>query len=93
MKAIYKGVVIAESSETKVVEGNHYFPPAHVKKDFLRNSEYSTTCPWKGKAKYYHVEVEGDLSENSAWEYPKPKEKATHITGHIAFWKDVKVAE
>ena len=93
MKAIFNGTVIAESSRTILVEGNHYFPPEDVKKEYLENSSYTSTCPWKGQASYYHVQVQGVSSENAAWYYPSPKEKARHIQGYVAFWKDVRVRE
>ncbi len=91
MKATWKDTVLAESEKTVVVEGNHYFPPEDVKQEYLIESDYRTRCPWKGLAHYYHIEVNGAKSENSAWSYPDPKEKARHITGYFAFWKDVRV--
>ena len=93
MKAVFKNTVIAESSKTIQVEGNHYFPPADVNKEYLVESSYTTTCPWKGKASYFHVQVDGRMSENAAWHYPSPKEKALHITNYVAFWKDVQVVD
>ena len=67
MKAIWKDTVLAESDDTIVVEGNHYFPPDSVKRDYLQKSEYTTTCPWKGKASYYDLNVDGEVNENAAW--------------------------
>jgi uncharacterized protein (DUF427 family) len=92
-KAIWNGRVLAESDRTKVVEGNHYFPPEHVKREFLEESDYHTTCPWKGHASYYHVVVEGKRNDNAAWYYPEPKEAAERIKGHIAFWQGVDVQD
>ena len=93
MKAIWKNQVIAESNNTVVVEGNHYFPPDTVNKQFLKSSDTHTTCPWKGKASYYSIEVDGKLNDAAAWYYPEPKEAAKQIKGHIAFWKGVKVEQ
>jgi uncharacterized protein (DUF427 family) len=90
-KAIWNGVVIAESDKTVMVEGNHYFPPEAVNKDYLRTSETHTTCPWKGLASYYSIEVDGKVNTDAAWYYPQPKDAARQITGHIAFWRGVKV--
>ena len=93
MKAVFNNMIIAKSSETIVVEGNHYFPPQDVVREYLEESAFTTTCPWKGKASYYHVQVHHQVSENAAWYYPAPKEKAAHIKDYVAFWKDVKVVE
>jgi uncharacterized protein (DUF427 family) len=90
-KAIWNGAVLAESDDTVVVEGNHYFPVAAVKPEHLRPSEHHTVCPWKGTASYYDVTVGGDVNPNAAWYYPTPKEAAKEITGRVAFWKGVKV--
>lgn len=91
MKATWNDQVIAQSSETKVVEGNQYFPPEAVKKAFLKESNHTTTCPWKGTAHYYHVEVNGKTNNNAAWYYPQPKEAASQIKDHVAFWKGIEV--
>ncbi len=91
MKAIWDKAVIAESNETIVIEGNHYFPPHAVNKKFLKTSDTTTTCPWKGKASYYSVEVNGAVNKDAAWYYPDPKEAAKQIKDYIAFWKGVKV--
>jgi uncharacterized protein (DUF427 family) len=91
MKAIWNGVVIAESAETVVVEGNHYFPEENVKPEFLRESDHHTVCPWKGTASYYSLEVTGQTNANAAWYYPSPKDAAKRITGYVAFWKGVQV--
>lgn len=93
MKAIWNGQVIAESNDTVVVEGNHYFPAESVKTEFLRNSATHTTCPWKGVASYYSLEVDGQTNTDAAWYYPEPKEAAKQIQGRIAFWKGVKVEQ
>jgi uncharacterized protein (DUF427 family) len=90
-KAIWNGMVIAESEETVVVEGNHYFPPDSVNRDYLQDSQTQTTCPWKGEASYYHVMVNGELNADAAWYYPDPKSKASHIKDHLAFWHGVEV--
>ena len=91
MKAIYNGVVIAQSDDTVVVEGNHYFPPDAVKKEYFTPSAHHTECGWKGTASYYHVEADGRRNENAAWYYPTPKEAAKQIAGYVAFWKGVQV--
>jgi len=91
MKALWKNAVLAESDKTVVVEGNHYFPPEAVHRQYLKPSDTHTTCPWKGLASYYHVEVDGDVNEDAAWYYPDPKDAAQNIKGHVAFWKGVEV--
>jgi uncharacterized protein (DUF427 family) len=91
MKAVYNGVVIAESDDTVVVENNHYFPPEALKKEHFQPSGHTTVCGWKGTASYYHVVVDGQTNENAAWYYPTPKDAAKNITGRVAFWKGVKV--
>ncbi|MCP9198555.1 DUF427 domain-containing protein [Gramella sp. GC03-9] len=93
MKAIWNNRVIAESSETKVVESNHYFPPESLKREYFKSSESHTTCPWKGKASYLHVEVDGKTNKDAAWYYPQPKEAANHIKEYVAFWNGVQVTE
>ena len=90
-KAIWNGVIIAESDKTVMIEGNHYFPRETVKADYLRESEKHTTCPWKGEASYYSIEVDGQVNRDAAWYYPAPKPAAREITDHIAFWRGVKV--
>jgi len=91
MKAIWRDTVLAESDQTVVVEGNHYFPAEAVHKEFLRDSSTHSTCPWKGVASYYDVVVDGAVNRDAAWYYPEPKEAARQIAGHIAFWKGVAV--
>jgi len=91
MKAIWNDAVIADSDETVVVEGNHYFPSESVISEFLQPSSTHTTCPWKGEAGYYDVVVNGETNKDAAWYYPEPKEAAMEIKGHIAFWRGVKI--
>jgi uncharacterized protein (DUF427 family) len=93
MKAIWKNTVLAESNDTKIVEGNHYFPPESVNREYFKDSETHTECPWKGKASYYHVEVEGEKNRDAAWYYPRPSEEAEKIKDHVAFWKEIEVVE
>lgn len=93
MRAIWNGEVIAESDATEVVEGNHYFPLGAVHQEYLKASDHHTTCPWKGEASYYHLEVAGETNENAAWTYPDPKEAARQIKDHVAFWKGVEVVQ
>jgi len=91
MKAIYKGALIAESNDTIVVENNHYFPPGSIRKEFFRNSDHYSICPWKGRASYYDVEVNGKINKDAAWYYPDPKQAAANIKDHVAFWKGVEI--
>ncbi|QIM22115.1 DUF427 domain-containing protein [Phycicoccus sp. HDW14] len=91
MKAIWNGVVVAESDDTVVVEGNHYFPADSVREDLLRPSDTHTVCPWKGTASYNGIEVDGQVNADAAWYYPEPKDAAREITGRYAFWKGVEV--
>lgn len=93
MKAVWNGEVIAESNETRVVEGNHYFPPEAVKSEYLAASATHTTCPWKGIASYYNLVVNGQENRDAAWFYPTPKDAAKQIAGYVAFWRGVKVTE
>jgi uncharacterized protein (DUF427 family) len=90
-KAIWNDVVLAESDETVVVEGNHYFPPDAINREYFQGSSAHTTCYWKGLASYYTVVVEGQENRNAAWYYPEPSEAAMQIKGYIAFWRGVKV--
>jgi uncharacterized protein (DUF427 family) len=91
MKAIWNNQIIAESDETVVVEGNQYFPPSSINSEFFKPSQTHTTCPWKGKASYYSLEVNGESHKDAAWFYPEPKPSAREIQGYVAFWKGVKV--
>jgi uncharacterized protein (DUF427 family) len=93
MKAIWNDKTIAESNDTIVIEGNHYFPPGSVKSDLLAPSDTHTTCPWKGVASYHNVVVDGQTNKDAAWFYPEPKPAAKEIAGYVAFWKGVKVVE
>lgn len=90
-KAIWKGAVLADSDRCEVVEGNSYFPPASIKRQYFRESDKHTTCPWKGEASYYDIVVEGQVNKDAAWYYPSPKEAARHIQGCVAFWRGVTV--
>ena len=91
MKAIWNGETIAESDATIVVEGNHYFPPETIKRDFFEDSADTSVCPWKGTASYYDVVVGAERNAGAAWYYPETKDAAKHIRGYIAFWKGVEV--
>jgi len=91
MKATWNDTVVAESDKTVVVEGNHYFPPETINKEYFQPSSTHTTCPWKGEASYYNVVVNGETNEDAAWYYPQPKDAATEIKDHVAFWRGVKV--
>jgi uncharacterized protein (DUF427 family) len=93
MKAIWNDQVIAESDETVVVEGNHYFPPGSVNKTFLQPSDKTTSCPWKGTANYYTLRAGGAENPDAAWYYANPKDAAKEIAGRVAFWKGVQVVE
>ena len=90
-KAVWNGAVLAESDDTVMVEGNHYFPPEAVNREYFRDSQSHTTCYWKGVASYYDIQVEGDTNRGAAWYYPEPSEAAASIKDYIAFWRGVKV--
>jgi uncharacterized protein (DUF427 family) len=91
MRAVWRNAVLAESDNTVVVEGNHYFPPDSIKSEYFRPSGTHTTCPWKGEASYYDVVVEGETNRDAAWYYPEVKEAAANIKGRVAFWRGVRV--
>ena len=91
--AIWENAVLAESNQTIEVEGNQYFPPDAIKREYFKPSDQHTTCPWKGLASYYDLDVNGKRNVNAAWYYPEPKAAAKQITGYVAFWKGVKVEE
>jgi len=91
MKAIWNNEVIAESDQTIIVENNHYFPQDSVKTDLLKTTDTHTTCPWKGVASYYTIEVNGQQNKDAAWYYPEPKLAASQIKNYVAFWKGVQV--
>jgi uncharacterized protein (DUF427 family) len=93
MKAIWNNEVLAESNDTIVVENNHYFPADSVKKQFFEPSPTHTTCPWKGLASYYTLNVDGKQNPDAAWYYPQPKPAAAQIKDYVAFWKGVQVTE
>jgi uncharacterized protein (DUF427 family) len=93
MKAIWNNTVIAESNDTVVVEGNHYFPESSLKREYFTFSNHRTGCPWKGQAHYCSLMVNGDLNPDAAWYYPEPSEAAANIKGRIAFWKGVQVLD
>ena len=93
MKAIWSGTTIAESDRTIEIEGNQYFPPDAVKREFLRESARRTTCPWKGEAHYFDIVIGDEQNRNAAWTYPAPKEAAAQIKDHVAFWKGVEVTD
>lgn len=93
MKAIWNGKELAESKHTINIEGNAYFPPESINTEFFMDSDMHTTCPWKGLASYYTIEVDGEVNENAAWFYPNPKHDAAEIKNYVAFWNGVKVVE
>ena len=90
-KATWKNKIIADSDKPEVVEGNQYFPPDSVNREYLQPSETTSACPWKGTASYYHVVVDGETNKDAAWYYPDPKDAAKRIKDHVAFWRDVNV--
>ena len=91
MKATWENVVLAESEQTVVIEGNHYFPPDSIKREYFRSSDKHTTCPWKGIASYYHIHVVDQANQDAAWFYPEPKDAAKSIKNYVAFWRGVNV--
>jgi uncharacterized protein (DUF427 family) len=91
--ARWNGEVIAESDQTTIVEGNHYFPVESVRAEYLRDSDTHTICPWKGTASYYTLEVNGDKNQDAAWYYPEPKPKASQVKDRVAFWNGVEVTD
>lgn len=93
IRASWNSTVIAESDDTVVVEGNHYFPLADVKGDLIRPTETHTVCPWKGTASYYDIVVDGAVNADAAWYYPEPHNAASNIKDHVAFWRGVVVEE
>lgn len=93
MKATWNNTIIAESDSTVIIEGNHYFPPDSVKREYLEKSSTSYTCPWKGDADYYHIVMNGERNTDAVWVYPNPKEAAKEIAGYFAFGNDVKITE
>jgi len=93
MKAIWNNQIIAESDQTINIEGNAYFPPESIKKEFFVENETKTVCHWKGEASYYDLKVGGDINQQAAWYYPETKELAKDIKGYIAFWKGVEITK
>lgn len=91
MKAIWNNQIIAESDQTLVIEGNHYFPQSSIKSEYFKSSDLKTSCPWKGTASYYTLEVDGETNKDAAWHYPEPKNAAREIKDYVAFWRGVKV--
>jgi uncharacterized protein (DUF427 family) len=93
MKAIWNDTVLADSDDTVVVEGNHYFPAASLREEYFRESDHHSVCPWKGTASYYDVVVDDAVNAQAAWYYPQPKDAAAQIAGRVAFWKGVRVVD
>lgn len=93
MKANWNGAVVAESDATRVIEGNYYFPPDSVSREYFKDSKTTSICPWKGEATYYTLEVDGAKNEDAAWYYRTPKDAAAEIKGYVAFWRGVEVTE
>lgn len=93
MRAIWNGTVLADSDETLVVEGNHYFPAGSLRREHFRDSSHRTVCGWKGTASYYDVVVDQQVNANAAWYYPEPKDAARQIAGRVAFWRGVQVVD
>ena len=89
MRAVRKNVVLAESNDTIIIEGNHYFPPESINWDYFQNSITHTTCSWKGEASYYKIVISDKVEEDAAWYYPEPKEAAKEIKNYVAFYKGV----
>jgi uncharacterized protein (DUF427 family) len=92
-KAVWNDLVIADSDDTVVVEGNHYFPRESLRQDLLRESSTHTVCPWKGVASYYSLEHNGDRTDDAVWFYTEPKPEARMVRDRVAFWKDIKVVD
>lgn len=86
MRAVRKNIVLSESQDTIVIEGNHYFPPDSINREYNQKSDKHTICSWKGEASYYHIATEGKVEENAAWYYPEPKEKAKEIKDYVAVY-------
>lgn len=93
MRAIWNGAVLAESEDTVVVDGNHYFPADSLRRGHFRDSDHHSVCPWKGMASYYDVVVGEAVNASAAWYYPQPKEAAKQIAGYVAFWQGVEVVQ
>lgn len=93
MKAVWQGVTIAESDDTVVVEGNHYFPLASIQQEYFQDSDHQTSCSWKGTSNYYSIHVNGNTNDNAAWYYKDPKPDASKIKDRVAFWRGVQVTD
>ena len=93
MKALWRNTVVAETDDTVVVEGNHYFPIASIKEAYFIASEHRSLCPWKGVAHYYSLQVGDEINQDAVWFYPEPREAATNIKGRVAFWRGVDIVE
>lgn len=93
MKAIWNGVIVAESDDTVIVEGNHYFPASSLKREYTSFSNHRTHDAWKGEAHYLSLFVDGEMNSDAVWTYPEPSEAAAHIKGRVAFWKGVQIVE
>ncbi|UII22258.1 DUF427 domain-containing protein [Fulvivirga ligni] len=93
MKAIWNGQLLAESDNTVVIEGNHYFPKESIKSEYFKDSATHTICPWKGTASYYTLAVDGEENKDVAWYYPETKQAAKVIEGYVAFWKGVAIED
>lgn len=93
MKALWNNIQIAQSNETVIVEGNHYFPKESLDMSFFKDSSTTSLCPWKGEASYYSLEVNGEINQDAAWFYSKPTELAQNIKDKVAFWKGVQVVD
>ena len=93
IQAVWNGVVLAQSDHTEQVEGNHYFPPDAINRQYFRASDRHTTCPWKGVASYYDVVVDGQEVRNAAWYYPEPKPAAQNIRNHVAFYGMIRIVK
>jgi uncharacterized protein (DUF427 family) len=91
LRAVWNGAVLAESGHTVKLEGNHYFPAESLHREHFTDSPTTSTCPWKGQARYYHVTVGGKINRDAAWHYPHPSPAAGAIAGHVAFWRGVRV--
>jgi uncharacterized protein (DUF427 family) len=89
VRATWRGTVLADSDRTIIIEGNDYFPPEDVSREYLVESSTHTTCPWKGEASYYDVVIDGNRNEAAAWYYPEPSDAAAEIRDYVAFWKGV----
>lgn len=93
MRAVWNGAVLAESDDTVVVEGNHYFPPDALAQQYFGPSRTTTVCHWKGRASYYTISVDGEVNRDAAWTYPDPLPAAEGIRGYVAFWRGVQVED